>query len=370
MATDSTAPLTVLQLLPALDGGGVERGTLEIADALVAAGHDSHVSSAGGRLVAALEAGGSTHHELPLGEKHPRVVRQISALRKLCAEVRPTVVHARSRLPAWIAWRALRRLEPRPAFVTTLHGLNSVSRYSRIMTRGDRVIAVSEAARDYWREHYPDLDPDRLELIPRGIDPAAFPFGHRPDAPWVERFREDTGFAPEHRVVCLPGRVTQNKGAGCLVEALARLPDDVRGLLVGGGSQREIARVLDQARAAGLGARLVYLPARADIRDVLAFSDIVLSLSLKPESFGRTVAEALALGRPVTGFDHGGVGEILGRLYPEGRVAPGNTRALAATLDRLLADPPPVPNEQPWRLDEMRARTLALYRSLAGRGRK
>lgn len=357
--------LTVVQLLPALESGGVERGTLEIAEALVRAGHRSIVVSAGGRLVAPLEAGGTRHVALAIGRKHPAVLATIPRLRGLLRELGADIVHARSRLPAWVAWRALRGLEPRPAFVTTLHGLNSVSRYSAIMTRGDRVIAVSETARDYWQQHYPALDPARVVVIHRGIEPADFPFGHRPDTAWLERFHRDAAIPAAARILCLPGRVTSGKGAMFLPPLLASLPSDVFGLLVGSGSERELGRVLRLADEAGVADRFRWLPARADVRDVMARATIVLSLSRKPESFGRTVVEALALGRPVVGFAHGGVGEILARLYPAGRVPPGDLDALVTATRRLLAAPAPVPDEQPYRRERLESETLALYAELA-----
>ena len=136
--------LTVVQLLPALDSGGVERSTLEIAAALVAAGHRSIVVSAGGRLVAPLEAAGSEHVALAIGRKSPRAWLAMRALRAKLADWRPDIVHARSRLPAWLGWFALRGLPaPRPHFVTTVHGLNSPGRYSGVMVRGERVVCVS-----------------------------------------------------------------------------------------------------------------------------------------------------------------------------------------------------------------------------------
>ncbi len=144
-------PLKVLQLLPALDSGGVERGTLEIARALVAAGHESVVLSKGGRLVEQLQREGSRHIARDLGRKSPATFLQYRALRRLFEAERFDIIHARSRLPAWVAWLAWRGMpaNARPHFVTTVHGMHSVSRYSAIMCAAERVIAVSDTVRDY-----------------------------------------------------------------------------------------------------------------------------------------------------------------------------------------------------------------------------
>ena len=142
-------PLTVVQLLPALEAGGVEQSTLEVAEALQRAGHRAVVVSAGGRLVPKLEATGARHVRADIGRKSPWTLRHVWTLRRLFAELSPDIVHARSRLPAWLARWALRTRAPGapPRFVTTVHGLNSPSRYSAVMTRGERVVCVSETVR-------------------------------------------------------------------------------------------------------------------------------------------------------------------------------------------------------------------------------
>ena len=134
----SSRPLTVLQLLPELDSGGVERGTLEVAEALVGAGHRSLVMSAGGRMVPALEAGGSEHLAWNIGHKSPFTARFVPRLRRLLRECSVDIVHARSRVPAWVAYLAWRGMPPgrRPRFVTTAHGVYSVNAFSEIMVRG------------------------------------------------------------------------------------------------------------------------------------------------------------------------------------------------------------------------------------------
>ena len=135
------AGLNVAQLLPALNGGGVERGAVEVAGELVRRGHRSLVISAGGRLVPELVGAGSEHLAWPLGVKSPLTLRWVQPLRRWLAAQRIDILHARSRLPAWIGWLAWRGMDPatRPRFVTTVHGLYSVSRYSAIMTWGERL---------------------------------------------------------------------------------------------------------------------------------------------------------------------------------------------------------------------------------------
>ena len=365
--------LTVVQLLPALESGGVERSTLEIADALVRAGHRALVVSAGGRLVARLQALGAEHIELDIGRKSLLTLRHVRALRALLARQHVDVVHARSRLPAWIGVLALRGLPPgrRPRLVTTVHGLNSPSRYSAVMTRGERVICVSQTVRDYVLQHYPRTDPGKLRVIPRGIDPATFP-----RAPMLDRdarawaAAQHPALAGDGPLLLLPGRGTRLKGhadALLLLAALRRDGSDTRLWLPGAredGREAYMAELEAQAAALGIGGALAFTAPTDAIARAYAASDLVLQLSRKPEAFGRTVVEALAVGRPVLGWAHGGVGDLLGELQPAGAVAPFDHAALYAAARRLLAHPPTPAVTIPHTLLAMQEATLAVYAQL------
>lgn len=367
-----TSPrLRVVQLMPALDSGGAERSTLEIGRALVEAGHESTVISAGGRLVPRLLAEGSRHIELPIGRKSLRTLLMTSRLRGVLAEIGADIVHARSRLPAWLGWRALRGLPaPRPHFVTTVHGLNSPGWYSSIMTRGERVICVSNLVRDHVLRHYRDTPPARLVLIPRGVDAAEFPFGHQPDDEWRSHFFGEFPQLADAPLLTLPARGTRLKGHADAIELLADLKTrgiEARLLLLGAreaGREAYVAELEALAAKLGVGAWMAISAPRADVRDVLAASTLVLQLSTQRESFGRTVIEALSLCRPVLGYAHGGVGELLTDLYPAGRVPPGDRARLAERAAELMRAAPAIQPLTRYRLIDMQQATLALYQEL------
>ena len=367
--------LTVLQLLPSLESGGVERGTLEIGAGLVHAGHRSLVISAGGQMVSRLTGQGSEHVEGPIGRKSLWTLRLVRRLRRFIADNKVDILHARSRLPAWISYLAWRGIPQniRPRFVTTVHGLYSVNRYSGIMSRGEAVIAVSEAARRYVVEHYPKTQASRIHLIERGIDPSIYPFAYRPPDSWMARWYHELPFLLERQVLTLPGRITRLKGHLDFLRLLARLVEadlPVYGLIVGGedparaGYLREVQRMVKKL---GLDGSVTFTGYRMDLRDIFAVSNIVYSLSSKPESFGRTVHEALSLGVPVVGYDHGSVGDTLARVYPQGRVPPGDIGSLEATTRELLERPVEVAPAAFPTVADMVERTLALYQELAAR---
>ncbi|MCD7097694.1 glycosyltransferase [Stenotrophomonas sp. MMGLT7] len=365
--------LTVVQLLPALQSGGVERSTLEIAEALVQAGHRAVVVSAGGRLVEPLLASGAEHVRLDIGRKSLLTLRHVGALRRLFADLGADIVHARSRLPAWLGWHALRAMPAtqRPRLVTSVHGLNSPGRYSAVMTYGERVICVSQTVRDYVMRHYPRTDPARLRVIPRGIDVDRFPRRACPDPrarAWAATQAPVlSGAGPW---LLLPGRGTRLKGHADGLRLLAGLRGqgmDARLWLPGAceaGREDYLRELLAEAGSLGIADAVAFTAPTARIAEAYAASDLVLQLSRKPEAFGRTVIEALAVGRPVLGWNHGGVGELLAQLQPAGAVPAFDEATLLARARQLLVQPPALPAVIPYTLQNMQRATLAVYDEL------
>lgn len=360
--------MKVIQILPELDSGGVERGTLELAQHLVHQGHTSIVISGGGRQVAALENAGSRHITLPVGRKRLSSLLLVPKLRRILLEEKPDIVHLRSRVPGWLIWLAWRGMDrsTRPHLVSTVHGFNSVNRYSKIMTCGERVICVSESIRDFVRAHYPDVPAEKLRVVPRGVDPVDYPHGWQPDAAWQKKFVAEFPETQGKILLTLPGRVTRLKGHEeffQLLDALRDLP--VQGLVAGGAHPKKQAYLAELQQAA----RERKLPVtftgnRSDLKNILAVSAVVYSFTTQPESFGRTTLEALSLGVPVIGYDHGGVGEQLAVIFPLGAVKPGDWRGAADKTRQFLTARPTVPAGHPFTLQAMLDGTLAVYQEL------
>ena len=371
---DEEKKLTVLQILPALESGGVERGTLEVAQALVEHGHRALVISAGGRQVPALLKLGAEHFAWPIGEKNLKTLLLVGKLRSFLREESVDILHVRSRVPAWIAWLAWRGMDPatRPRFVTTVHGMYSVNRYSRIMTKGERVIAVSNTVRDYILREYPNTEAQRIQVIHRGVEGRDYPYGWKPDPAWQLVFFTQFPQAAGKQLITLPGRITRLKGHEDFVKLISRLKGSglpVHGLIVGGASsskQRYLQELRDRIHSMGLDNDISSTGQRDDLKNILAISNLVLSLSTQPESFGRTTLEALRLGVPTAGYDHGGVGEILRAIYPAGLLPLDRMDETRQRITQLLLQPEPVPAGDFFPLHAMLDQTIALYEQLAG----
>ena len=378
----------IMQLLPELNSGGVEGATLDMAAALVAAGHESVVISNGGRLVPALEAAGSRHMTLPIHRKSLASLFQIRPLRRLIQAEQPDIVHVRSRVPAWILALALRPipLARRPKLVCTVHGFYSVNRYSQIMTQADRVIAVSDSVVAYIQHHYPACPAMRIQRIYEGIQPAQWPHGYQPSAHWWQKTYEEFPELEHKRWLTLPGRITRLKGHVDFIHLIKALSHDfpeIHGVIVGGADEKKITYLQELEAliaAEGVSDRITFTGARQDMREWLAASELVFSLSTQAETFGRTVLEAVALGRPVIGWDRGGVSEILSRCFPEGKlpittpdkqpITERERDALEHKTREFLRHPPQVAPIQDFLLEQCQAETLALYESLCRSGGK
>ena len=334
-------PPVVLQVLPSLVTGGVERGAVEMAQAIADAGARALVASAGGPMADLVERAGGRHVTLPLKTKNPLGIwRNAAALTNLVRDQKVSLVHARSRAPAWSAWLACQRTGA--PFVTTYHGTYDETvplkrQYNAVMARGRIVIAASQYIADLVAARH-RVDPARIRVIPRGVDPAVFDplavSGER-----VARLRAEWRLPEGVRTVVLPGRLTPWKGHAVLVDAIACLgrPDVVCVLLGSHQGRHAYARALEQQAARlGLGERLRLVGHAGDMPAALLLADVVVHASTRPEAFGRVVIEAQAMARPVVAADLGGPVETVRHGETGWRVRPGDPAALAAAIEVAL----------------------------------
>lgn len=365
--------LTVVQVLPALESGGVERGTLEVGRYLVEHGHRSIVISAGGRMVEQLVRDGSEHYSWDIGHKSPWTLRLIPRLRHFLKKQNVDVLHARSRLPAWICYLAWKGMPPnaRPHFVTTVHGPYTVNPYSAVMAKGEQVIVISKMIRDYVLAHYSGVSEEKLSLIYRGVDPASFPYGFTANQNWLDDWYREYPQTKGRTLITLPARITRWKGQEDFVDLLARTKGEfptIHGLVVGEtkkGKSHFLDELKTKAKALGVERDITFTGHRSDLREIMSISSIVFSLAREPEAFGRTTIEALSLGIPVIGYNHGGVGEQLAEVLPEGLIETGDIEAAVELVRRWLRAAPKVPAIHPFTLEKMLALTLQVYENLA-----
>lgn len=375
---------TILQVLPALQSGGVERGTLEIAEAVIRAGGRALVASRGGRMVRLLERMGGEHFTLPLHSKNPwQMWRNVTHLQNLMQAEGVSLCHMRSRAPAWSALAACQRAHV--PLVGTFHAPYSIGtglwgrfkrHYNSVMGRGDHTIAISRYVADYVRENYP-VRTDRLTMIPRSVDVQAFDPAAIP-AERIAKLAHDWTVPDDMPIIMLSSRLSRIKGHDVLVEALARLKDRClfRCLIVGEahGATRYPAELEQKIRDLGLESHVRMVGHCADIPAALMLADVAVLPSYEPEGFGRAAVEAQAMGVPVIVPRHGAGPETViegetGWIFP-----PRDPAGLADCLEKALALSMEEREDlaqkarqfvlQNYTLDLLCARTLAIYDQL------
>ena len=374
----------ILQVLPALGTGGIEQGTVEMAEAIIAAGGRAVVAGATGPLVPKLLSIGARHIDLPLGQKSALAIwRNAKILAQIIRDERIDLVHARSRAPAWAAWRATRHTGT--PLVTTWHGVHKAGfpgkkHYNSVLARGRRVIAISTYIATRLKEEY-DVGEDRLRLIPRGADMARFD----PDlinGARIQSLAEKWQVPPGTPVVMLPGRLTRWKGQLLLLKAMAHLQAQLPGpwlcVLVGPADPKDryVQEVDATATRLGLRERLRFAGLCQDMPAAYALADVVAVPSLRPEPFGRVVIEAQAMGRPVVVSAQGGAMETVLPYRTGLLVPPDDAVALAESLLQililsdgarsLLAETARHHIAENYTTRQMQSATLAVYDELLG----
>jgi len=330
------------------------------------------VIAAHGPLQKRVQTSGAQFLEWPIGQKSLSTLAGIGRLAHWLQQNPADILHAHSRLPAWICRLALRRIPraQRPAFVTSMHGHYSVSRYSAVMASGERVLAVSDHIRDYTLRNYPGTAPERVVTVHGGTSPQEFPYGHKPSEDWYRNTFNEFPELRGKRLLCLPGRLSRYKGHSVFIELLAALSKefpDIHGLIIGNAKKgsRYRSELEGLAGRSGVLQQLTFSGARVDMRDWLAACHIVFSLcSDPPEAFGRTVPEALRLGIPVIGWNHGGVQETLAVMFPEGAVTPDDPVDLLQKSRQFLQQWPRVAPSEAFLLEDSMQKTLQVYQSL------
>ena len=333
---DCLNTLHIVQVLPELNQGGVERGVVEFNRELVKQGHQSTVISAGGTQADQIEADGGQHVCLDVCSKNPLTFPfRVRALRRTLRSLHPapSILHARSRVPAWLCRFANKKLDI--PFVTTVHGFNSVNRYSAIMTKGDAVICVSNPVKEHIQKNY-GTPHEKITVIHRGIDPEEFD-PEQIDQTWIDSFKTEYGLNGKY-IVTAVGRITELKDYETFIRAIAACAkniENIKGVIVGGVRQDKQAyyeRLQALVKELSADEQIVFAGSHSRMPEIYALSDVLVSSSKQPESFGRTLIEAMAMNTPVIATRHGGALDIIDEGKNGFLFTPGNANELAAAI--------------------------------------
>ena len=334
--------MKVIHLLPALEEGGVEHVVLNLVRILASHGHSALVVSRGGKLVPEVARLNGRHLALDLKSKNPLTYfSRARKLRQLLERERPDLVCVHSRVPAWL-YRATRLHLP---LITYAHGANSISRYSAIMTRGDRIIVPSKFLADYLLANY-RFDPSKLRIVPNLVDTSKFDPAHL-DLDFIAEKRREWNLEPDSKVTMAIGRLTPLKGFDTLIKST---PPDRKLIIVGGADKDKLDYFAYLKSLAG--PNVVFAGAQTKIAECMALADEIVSANTtKPESFGLSIAEAYAMNKSVRALKRfGGVGEIMDAVERE--ITSGRAKNYRESVHNL------------YNFDIISRKTLEIYQEL------
>ena len=372
-----------MQVIPALESGGVEVGTLQIAEAIVKAGGRSIIAAKEGSMAKGLRKKGIQFIELPLQTKNPfQISKNVNLLKQLIKKEKVDILHVRSRAPAWSAYKAA-HISGIP-FVTTYHAAyrsQTVIKtfYNSIMARGDRVIAISQFIADHINQKYKArswFNPEKVCLIHRGIDFQFFD-PKTISKENLEYLRKSWSVPRDAKILLLPGRVCKKKGQDVLIKALSLMKaTNVYVFFIGSAKNHEryLKKLLNYANSLDLEGRVQWLPPIQDLPIAYQLADVIVCPSIAPEGFGRLMAEAQAMGKPIITSDHGAAREIVLEGETGWFTSPGDATTLASILDEVLSIHPEKLDkmgkkarahiEENFSNDAMCKKTLGVYQEL------
>ncbi|MFA5038250.1 MAG: lipopolysaccharide heptosyltransferase II [Candidatus Omnitrophota bacterium] len=355
--------MNILQILPQLNVGGVETGTVDLAKYLMKNGHHCVVVSAGGPLADELVKCGVSHYKLPVDNKAFWVMfKAADEVAEIIEKERIQVVHARSRVPAWVGFLACRKTNA--VMVTTAHGHYSRHIFSYMMGWGKYTIVPSSVIGKHMVRDF-GVPLENIKRIPRSVDLSRYPFRG-------PRERRNKEF-----LVGVVGRIAPIKGQLYFLKALARVLRNapfVRAWVVGGispGKDSYMEELEVWTRRLGLSETVSFLGNRRDIPELLKQMDALVMPSITEESFGRVIVEAQAVGVPVIASKVGGVVEIIDNEKDGLLVFPKDDEAMAQAILKLITDDALGRRlsesgrrkvEEKFTLEKMAQETLAVYK--------
>ena len=360
--------MRIVQVIPELNEGGVERGVVELNREFVKKGIESFVISAGGKLENQINLDGGNHVKFDVCSKNIfTAFRRVKGLKKILKELKPDIIHVRSRVPAWLVHFANKSLKIK--VVSTVHGFNSVGFYSSIMQKADAVISVSNSIKEYIQKHY-QTNENKITVIPRGIDLELFN-PKNIDETFIENFKKQFNLKDKF-VISSVGRVTQLKDYETFIKAILLVKKEIPniiGLIVGGvRSDKEdyLNSLKNLIKEVNLEENIIFTGSQSKIEQIYALSDVVISSSKKPESFGRAVAEAICMNKPVIATNHGGVKDIIIENVNGFFFEVGNDKELADNIlkSRVLKFDGYSYISNNFSLENMVNKTLEVYRNL------
>lgn len=350
--------LKILHYSPALSTGGTARMAADTAAAMQLGGWAQNtVMAPGCGAVTSLAAYGVAYRRartLRFGRYGAEALRLRHALQTL----QPQAVLLYGLPATRTAWLATRRLPSgaRPKLISVLTGGVGGFFAAASLRAADAVAVLSRRQRTLLQEAklYTGEPPQKLWVVPYGVAEALFNPHYQASAEWRTAWQQRHPHFGRALSLCIPGAISPMRGLEQLPELLQQLKElGISPHFYIAGDRRPaptayLNRLQRLFAATGTEPHVTWADPQSGLREILSVCNITLSLSPLPATYDRCILEALSLGRPVVGFAHGHVGELLDCFLPEGCITPGRLADMADVISQWAIYPPDLPDTIPY----------------------
>ena len=331
----------LVQIVPSLDSGGVERGTIDVANFLAEKKIQNFIITSGGQMIKELDESFTHVHLLPVSSKnifsYPLIARKIN---QFIQSNNINLVHVRSRGPAWIINLMSKNNIKTISTFHNVYGGNSYLKkmYNKGLSKMDHLVAISEYVKESIVKKY-NLTANNISVINRGIDTNYFnkPVDSTRRDQVVSTYQIDTA----KKIILFPARMTSWKGQLEFIDVIKKIDTQNVSVLFAGDTKNSSYTnlVKDKIYQNNLTSICKILGSvnQNEIRSLYQIADLSVSFPLRAEGFGRTISESLYSNTPVLAFDYGGVKNQLENLSDLFKVKPHDYQALPSKIETILS---------------------------------
>ena len=331
----------LVQIVPSLDSGGVERGTVDVANFLAEKKIQNFIITTGGKMITELDDNFTHVHKLPVASKnffaYPFIGRKIN---KFIKANNIDIVHVRSRGPAWMINLMAKNNIKTIATFHNVYGGNSYLKkmYNKGLSKMDHLVAISDYVKETIVNKY-NLQPNNISVINRGVDTEYFnqPIDVGIRVNILKTYQIDTA----KKIILFPARITSWKGQLEFIDVIKKIDTQNILLLFAGDTKNEsytnlVQNKIEQNNLESV-CKILGSVNQDEMRSLYQIADLSVSFPLRAEGFGRTVSESLYSKTPLLAFDYGGVKNQLSNLSEIFKVKPRDYQALPAKIEKLLS---------------------------------
>ena len=331
----------LLQIIPSLNSGGVEQGTVDVANFIGKKHLGSFIVSNGGYMLTLLNKSKTSHFKLPIHSKNIFTAPFIAnKLRKIISDKHINIVHVRSRFPAWYLQFIRNKKFKTVSTFHNVYGSQNLFKkiYNKGLSRVDYIVAISNFVKSKIIDTY-KIDENKITVINRGVDTKFFDPTIDNENNFIN-FLKKYNLSSEKKIILYPGRLTKWKGQINFLKIMESYKDDQVVCYFAGDDKNKsyASKLIDEINKRHLqqNCKIIGHLSKEDLKMMYKCADIVISAPLEPEGFGRTISESLAMKKIILCYNYGGARDQLSGLDEIYKVSLHDQKEMKIKIDKIM----------------------------------